>query len=129
MSNNLNNNQILAAHLVAQGKTGREISKKLSVTEETISRWKKQSSFIAYVNGLLIELRDITQQKIRNIIFQAIDILEEELMKKDSANKLNIALKIMQFYKFNSLVDQEIGPNSQKLIRQKQLDKRLLEFI
>ena len=115
--------------MVAQGKTGREISKKLSVTEETISRWKKQSSFIAYVNGLLIELRDITQQKIRNIIFQAIDILEEELMKKDSANKINIALKIMQFYKFNSLVDQEIGPNSQKLIRQKQLDKKLLEFI
>ena len=50
-------------------------------------------------------------------------------MKKDSANKINIAVKIMQFYKLNSLVDQEIGPNSQKLIRQKQLDKKLLEFI
>ena len=44
MSKNLNENQLLAVQLVAQGKSGKEIAKELSVTEETISRWKKTTS-------------------------------------------------------------------------------------
>ena len=60
MSKNLNENQLLAVQLVAQGRSGKEIAKELSVTEETISRWKKQPAFIALVNDLLGQLRDTT---------------------------------------------------------------------
>tara|TARA_Y200000002_G_C22129598_1_gene434294 strand:- start:287 stop:403 length:117 start_codon:yes stop_codon:yes gene_type:complete len=38
MSKNLNENQLLAIQLVAQGRSGREIAKQLGVTEETVSR-------------------------------------------------------------------------------------------
>ena len=82
MSIILNNNQRIAVQLVAQGKTGKFISEHLNVAEETISRWKKKPEFIASVNGILIELRDSTQQKLRNILFLSLEILEKELMKK-----------------------------------------------
>ena len=68
MSKNLNENQLLAVQLVVQGKSGREIAKQLSVTEETISRWKKQPIFIASVNEILGQLREGIQQKMRNLI-------------------------------------------------------------
>ena len=54
----LNNNQLIAVQLVAQGKTGKFISEHLNVAEETISRWRKKPEFIASVNGLLNQLRD-----------------------------------------------------------------------
>ena len=53
MSKYLNENQLLAVQLVAQGRSGKEIAQELSITEETISRWKKQPAFIALVNALL----------------------------------------------------------------------------
>ena len=37
----LNNNQLIAVELVAQGKTGKFISEHLNVAQETISRWRK----------------------------------------------------------------------------------------
>ena len=54
----LNNNQLIAVQLVAQGKTGKFISQHLNVAEETISRWRKKPEFIASVNVLLNQLRD-----------------------------------------------------------------------
>ena len=63
----LNNNQLIAVQLVAQGKTGKFISGHLNVAEETISHWSKKPEFIASVNEMLNHLRDSTQQKIRNI--------------------------------------------------------------
>tara|TARA_B100000989_G_C19337424_1_gene383513 strand:- start:282 stop:437 length:156 start_codon:yes stop_codon:yes gene_type:complete len=50
MSKKLYENQFLAVQLVAQGRSGNEIAQELSVTEETVSRWKKQLAFIALVN-------------------------------------------------------------------------------
>ena len=104
MSKNLNENQLLAVQLVAQGRSGREIAKQLSVTEETISRWKKQPIFIASVNEILGQLKEGIQQKMRNLIFQALEILETELSDKENKNK---ALKLLQNYKFVQLFDQK----------------------
>ena len=66
----LNNNQLIAVQLVAQGRTGKFISEHLNVAQETISRWRKQPEFIASVNVILNQLRDSTQQKDeKHIIF------------------------------------------------------------
>ena len=66
MSKNLNENQFLAVQLVAQGRSGKEIAEKLSISEETVSRWTKLPKFIASVNEILHQLIEITQQKMRN---------------------------------------------------------------
>ncbi len=128
MSKNLNESQLLAVQLVAQGRSGREIAKQLGVTEETVSRWKKQPAFIAMVNDLLGQLRDTTQQKMRNLVLLALEILEKELSNKDNKNSVNIALKVINSYKFSTLIDQKIGPENADTIERKQLDKKFAEM-
>ena len=131
MSKNLNENQLLAVQLVAQGRSGKEIAQELSVTEETISRWKKRPAFIALVNELLGQLRDTTQQKMRNLVFTALEILEKELFNEGNKNRVNIALKILNNYKFSALIDQKIGSNNEETIKKKQFDrkfKNMLDF-
>ena len=128
MSKNLNENQLLAVQLVAQGRSGREIAKQLSVTEETISRWKKQPIFIASINEILGQLREGIQQKMRNLIFQALEILETELSDKENKNKANIALKLLQNYKFVQLFDQKIGSDNPEIIKRNIFDKKFEEL-
>ena len=128
MSKNLNENQLLAVQLVAQGRSGKEIAKELSVTEETISRWKKQPAFIALVNDLLGQLRDTTQQKMRNLVLLALEILEKELFNEDNKNRVNIALKVLNNYKSSTLIDQKIGSENADTIERRQLDKKFAEM-
>ena len=128
MSKNLNENQLLAVQLVAQGRSGKEIAQELSVTEETISRWKKQPAFIALVNDLLGQLRDATQQKMRNLVLLSLEILEKELFNEGNKNRVNIALKILNNYKFSTLIDQKIGSENADTIERRQLDKKFAEM-
>ena len=128
MPKNLNENQLLAVQLVAQGRSGKEIAKELSVAEETISRWKKQPAFIALVNDLLGQLRDTTQQKMRNLVLFALEIIEKELFNENNKNRVNIALKVLNNYKFSTLIDQKIGSENADTIERRQLDKKFAEM-
>ena len=124
----LNNNQLIAVQLVAQGKTGKFISEHLNVAQETISRWRKQPEFIASVNVILNQLRDSTQQKMRNILFLSLEILEKELMKENSSLKINLALKIVQNYKVSSLINEKIGSENTKNIEKRLFEKQIDEM-
>ena len=124
----LNNNQLIAVQLVAQGKTGKFISQHLNVAQETISRWRKKPEFIASVNVVLNQLRDSTQQKMRNILFLSLEILEKELMKENSSLKINLALKIVQNYKFSYLIDEKIGSENSKNVEKKIFEKHFEEM-
>ena len=123
----LNNNQLIAVQLVAQGKTGKFISEHLNVAEETISRWRKKPEFIASVNGMLNQLRDSTQQKMRNILHLSLEVLERELMKENSTINVNLALKIIQNCKLKNLIEEDIGSenpkNVEKILFEKQFDE------
>ncbi len=124
----LNNNQLIAVQLVAQGKTGKFISEHLNVAQETISRWRKKPEFIASVNVMLNQLRDSTQQKMRNILFLSLEILEKELIKENSTIKVNLALKITQNYKITNLIDEKIGSENSKNIEKKLFEKQFDEM-
>ena len=77
----LNNNQLIAVQLVAQGKTGKFISEHLNVAQETISRWRKKPEFIASVNVMLNQLRNSIKQRMKNILFKSLEIQKKELTK------------------------------------------------
>ena len=124
----LNNNQLIAVQLVVQGKTGKFISQHLNVAEETISRWRKKPEFIASVNGMLNQLRDSTQQKMRNILHLSLEVLEKELMKENSTINVNIALKIVQNYKVSSLINEKIGSENTKNIEERLFEKQFDEM-
>ena len=128
MSIILNNNQRIAVQLVAQGKTGKFISEHLNVAEETISRWKKKPEFIASVNGILNELRDSTQQKLRNILFLSLEILEKELINVNSSENVNLAFKIIQIYKISNLINEKIGSENADIIKNKLFEKKFNEM-
>ena len=124
----LNNNQLIAIQLVAQGKTGKFISEHLNVAQETISRWRKQPEFIASVNVILNQLRDTTQQKMRNILFLSLEVLEKELIKENSSLNINLALKIVQNYKISNLVNEKIGSENTKNIEERLFEKQFDEM-
>ena len=124
----LNNNQLIAVQLVAQGKTGKFISEHLNVAQETISRWRKKPEFIASVNVVLNQLRDATQQKMRNILFLSLEILEKELNKENSSVKINLALKIIQNYTISSLINEKIGSEDIDNIEKKLFEKKFDEM-
>ena len=84
MSTKLNENQLLATRLVAKGKSGKQIAEELSLAEETISRWKQFPECQAKVNAILLEFRDNTKQRLRNLLTHSLDLLEEEINNPES---------------------------------------------
>ena len=123
MSNKLKENQLLAIPLVAQGVSGREIAEQLSVAEETISRWKQTPEFQAGVNAILLECREIAKQRLRNLLTNSLDLLEEEMNNPESRHRVNIALKMLQLVRINALVHEDIGPVNPDIVQKIKEDK------
>ena len=119
MSTKLNENQLLAIPLVAQGVSGKDIANKLNVAKETISRWKKIPEFQAEVNKLLKEYREETQHKLRSLINIALEVVREDLENTNSEQRLATALKIIQNMKLNTYLGEEIGPSKAENVKSK----------
>ena len=123
MSNKLKENQLLAIPLVAQGVSGREIAEQLSVAEETVSRWKQVPEFQAGVNAILLECREIAKQRLRNLLTNSLDLLEEEMNNPESRHRVAIALKMLQLVRVNELVHEDIGPVNPDIVQKIKEDK------
>ena len=123
MSAKLNENQLLATHLVAIGKSGKQIAGELSVAEETVSRWKQLPNFQAEVNAILLECRNNTKQRLRNLLTNSLVFLEEEMNNPESRHRVNIALKMLQLVRINELVHEDIGPINPDIVQKIKEDK------
>ena len=127
MSTKLNQNQLLAITLVAQGVSGKNVAKKIQVTEETVSRWKKLPEFQAEVNALLKECRDETQHKLRSLVNIALEVIKDELENKNSEQRITIALKILQNMKLNTYLYEEIGSSKAENVKSKMWNEDFAE--
>jgi len=127
MSTKLNENQLLAIPLVAQGVSGKNVAKKIQVTEETVSRWKKLPEFQAEVNALLKECRDETQHKLRSLVNIALEVVREDLENTNSEQRLVTALKIIQNMKLNTYLYEEIGPSKAENVKSKMWNEDFAE--
>ena len=127
MSTKLNENQLLAIPLVAQGVSGKNVAKKIQVTEETVSRWKKLPEFQAEVNALLKECRDETQHKLRSLVNTALEVIKDELENKNSEQRITIALKILQNMKLNTYLYEEIGSSKAESVKSKMWNEDVAE--
>ena len=97
MSTKLNENQLIAIHLIASGVKASLIAKQLGIREETLSRWRQNDKFNEAVENatehILTEIVDthknllITSQKI---IADASKNEELDLFKK-----ANLALRFL----------------------------------
>ena len=123
MSNKLKENQIIATQKVAMGLTNRKVAKELNVAEETICRWKQTPEFQAEVNAILLECRDNTKQRLRNLLTNSLDLLEAEMNNPESKLRVSIALKMFQLVRINELVHENIGPVNPDIVQKIKEDK------
>jgi len=98
MSKNLKENQVLAAELLASGKTGRAVASEIGVTEETISRWRQTDEFQAAINSYQWEVRRTSAERLRNSMGQAVNVIESTLTDENVLPRLRLqaAFKIVE---------------------------------
>ena len=113
MSTKLNENQLIAIHLIASGVKAALISKQLGIREETLSRWRQNDTFNEAVESaterVLTEIVDthknllITSQKI---IVDALNDEELEVFKK-----ANLALRFLSLMKGKEDIEKKSSDN------------------
>jgi transcriptional regulator with XRE-family HTH domain len=104
MSNNvkedqtLKENQIIAAQLLTAGKTGREVAEAVGVSEETISRWKKNCDFELYLKELMVDSHEAARTRLQNLMQKAVETMEKSIDDQSLTpkEKFTIAAKIVE---------------------------------
>tara|TARA_B100000989_G_scaffold292910_1_gene269535 strand:+ start:332 stop:715 length:384 start_codon:yes stop_codon:yes gene_type:complete len=99
MSIKLNENQLIAAHLLASGYKSCEVAKQLKIRQETLSRWRQNAQFDKAVNDTTeIILNEIINTH-KNILILSQNVILEVLKdgNLDLIKKANIALRFISF--------------------------------
>ena len=65
---------------------------------------------------------------MRNLVLISLEIIEKELFKEGNKNRVNIALKILNNYKFSTLIDQKIGSKNADIVERRQFEKKFCEL-
>ena len=101
MSKKLNENQLIAIHLLASGLKASNIAKQLGVREETVSRWRQEPIFKeALEDKIEIILREIIESQ-KHLLIMSQNVILKTLESKsiDLVKKSNIALKFIGLMK------------------------------
>ena len=101
MSLKLNENQLIAVHLLATGHKSCEVAKKLNIRQETLCRWRQSFHFNRAVNDTTeIILNEIINTH-KNILILSQKVILEALRDDslDIMKKANIALRFIGFMK------------------------------
>ena len=99
MSIELNENQLIAAHLLASGYKSCEVAKQFNIRQETLSRWRQNAQFDKAVNDTTeIILNEIINTH-KNILILSQNVILEVLKdgNLDLIKKANIALRFISF--------------------------------
>lgn len=125
-SQTLSEQQILAAGMVATGKSGREVSAILEVGESTVSRWRQMPVFQSYVNGLLKEHEESVRNRLRALSDKALTTIENVMAspKASPADQLRAALAVL-----DKVSGHEVGSTNAAVIAREQTLKAVGEAL
>jgi DNA-binding CsgD family transcriptional regulator len=101
MSIKLNENQLIALHLLASGVKASTIANQLNIREETLSRWRLINEFKeALKDATEIVLREIDETH-KNLLISSQKAINEALANKelDMYKKANLALRYLSLIK------------------------------
>ena len=101
MSIKLNENQLIAVHLIASGVKASLIAKQIGIREETLSRWRQNHEFSKAVkHATKIILREIDETH-KNLLITSQNIINEALNNEDLDlfKKANLALRYLGLMK------------------------------
>ena len=109
MSRKLNENQLIAVHLIASGFKASNVSKKLRIREETLSRWRQEDIFKeALEDTTEVILREIVDTH-KNILIKCQNIIVDTLSNEnlDVLKKANLALRYLSLMRGKSDISQK----------------------
>ena len=116
MSIKLNENQLIAVHLIASGVKASLIAKQIGIREETLSRWRQNDEFSKAVKDATeIILREIDQTH-KNLLITSQNIINEALNNEDLDlfKKANLALRYLGLMKGKDDISQKSTDNLYK---------------
>ena len=97
MSTKLNQNQLIAIHLLASGVKASVVAKELGIREETLSRWRQIDEFQKSLdNTTEVILREIVETH-KNLLISSQSIIYDALHNEelDIFKKANLALRFL----------------------------------
>jgi len=70
---------------------GRQAAFQVGVSEESVSRWRKDPDFLMELNARLKENQDAIQEKLRHLSTTALRVIEEIMIDPESAARDRLA--------------------------------------
>ena len=125
MSIKLNENQLIAIHLLASGVKASVVAKELGIREETLSRWRQIDEFQKSLdNTTEVILREIVETH-KNLLISSQSIIYDALHNEelDIFKKANLALRFLSLMRGKDDIFQK---DTEKL--RKHLDYKELNF-
>ena len=113
MSTKLNENQLIAIHLIASGVKASVIANRLKIREETLSRWRQIDAFKdALEDAIEVVLREIDETH-KNLLISSQNVINEAFNNKelDLFKKANLAIRYMSLMKGKDDITQKSSHN------------------
>ena len=113
MSIKLNENQLIAVHLLATGVKASIIANQLGIREETLSRWRQIDVFKeALEDATEVVLREIDATH-KNLLIRSQNVINEALENEelDLFKKANLALRYLSLIKGKDDITQKSSHN------------------
>ena len=110
MSRNLTESQLIAVHLLASGERPKEISQKLGIRPETLSRWRQKEAFKNAVHLANEDLLRLVSDKQKNLLVLTHEIIEDALLDQntDLFKKSMIAIRFLSLFKGRDTVETSV---------------------
>ena len=101
MSTKLNENQLIAIHLIATGVKASVISKQLGIREETLSRWRQNDKFNEAVESATERILTEIVDTHKNLLMTSQNVIANALNDEglDVFKKANVALRFLHLLK------------------------------
>ena len=125
MSTKLNENQLIAIHLLASGVKASVVAKELGIREETLSRWRQIDEFQKSLDNITeVILREIVETH-KNLLISSQSIIYDALHDEelDIFKKANLALRYLSLMRGK---DDILQKDTEKL--RKHLDYKEFNF-
>ena len=113
MSTKLNENQLIAVHLIASGVKASIIANHLKIREETLSRWRQIDDFKEAIDDAVEDILREIDETHKNLLISSQNVINEALNNKelDLFKKANLALRYMSLIKGKDDITQKSSHN------------------
>ena len=117
MSTKLNENQLIAIHLIASGVKASIIANHLKIREETLSRWRQIDEFKDALEDAIESVLKEIDETHKNLLISSQNVINEALNNKelDLFKKANLAIRYMSLIKGKDDITQKSSHNIFKI--------------